>query len=66
MGRTLRVIKNEEGEPAVECPRCGETVQPTYYQLFDGYECPECSQAIDPDVLKRYLKAMRDFEEYGE
>jgi Zn finger protein HypA/HybF involved in hydrogenase expression len=59
----LRVLRFENGEPAVACPRCDEKVQPVKNPLLDGFDCPECDGTISSSVLMRYLREVRKFEE---
>jgi len=63
MARKLRVYKQEDGSPAVKCPRCDELVSPAKTHFFDGFDCPECNQIIDESLMTAYLKAVEEFED---
>jgi hypothetical protein len=64
MAKQLKVIRLEDDSPAVECPRCGEVIQPEKNPIgLDGYDCAECYQVIDSSILAAYRKALRQFEE---
>jgi uncharacterized C2H2 Zn-finger protein len=62
MARKLRVYKQEDGSPAVKCPRCDEVITPVNNHIFDGVDCPECGQIIDEDQLEAYDRAVEEYE----
>ena len=55
----LRVHKDEEnGEPKVECPSCGELVSPEKNPILDSYDC-ECGAVMELSTMKAYAKARK-------
>jgi DNA-directed RNA polymerase subunit RPC12/RpoP len=59
----LPVYTDENGKPQIECPGCGELISPSKSRLFDSYDCPECDTPIHVSDMKRYKKAMDQWED---
>jgi uncharacterized C2H2 Zn-finger protein len=69
--KQLKVRKNKDGKPVVECPGCGELVSPVRNPLLDGYDCSECGAVMQEEQMHSYAAEVEEAaskeeeDEYG-